>query len=82
MTEATSEIRERYSALSTEVADHLFRYHVLDAPIITDGEFDELWRELLGIEEAHPELVTRIRPRRRSAAASPPSSSRTTTSSA
>ena len=58
MTEATSEIRERYSALSTEVADHLFRYHVLDAPIITDGEFDELWRELLGMEEAHPELVT------------------------
>jgi DNA ligase (NAD+) len=51
-------IRERYAALSTEVADHLFRYHVLDAPIITDGEFDELWRELLGIEEAHPELVT------------------------
>jgi DNA ligase (NAD+) len=58
VSEPTPEIRERYAALSTEVADHLFRYHVLDAPIITDGEFDELWRELLGIEEAHPEFVT------------------------
>ncbi|MDN5858023.1 MAG: NAD-dependent DNA ligase LigA [Pseudonocardia sp.] len=58
MTEPTTAIRERYAALATEVADHLFRYHVLDAPIVSDGQFDELWRELLALEEAHPALVT------------------------
>lgn len=49
---------KRYSELVPEVTQHLFRYHVLDAPVISDGQFDELWRELLALEEAHPELVT------------------------
>jgi DNA ligase, NAD-dependent len=58
VSEPTPEIRERYTALSAEVSDHLFRYHVLDAPIISDGEFDALWRELLELEETYPSLVT------------------------
>ncbi|HEY0816106.1 MAG TPA: NAD-dependent DNA ligase LigA, partial [Pseudonocardia sp.] len=51
-------VRERYSQLAEEVRGHRFRYYVLDAPVLSDGQFDELWRELLAIEEAHPELVT------------------------
>jgi DNA ligase (NAD+) len=51
-------VRERYARLSEEVAGHQFRYYVLDAPVLSDGQFDELWRELLALEEAHPELVT------------------------
>nr|WP_156819365.1 NAD-dependent DNA ligase LigA [Pseudonocardia sp. HH130630-07] len=50
--------RERHAQLATEVADHQFRYYVLDAPVVSDGQFDELWHELLALEEAHPELVT------------------------
>ncbi len=50
--------RERHARLSEEVAGHQFRYYVLDAPVLSDGQFDELWRELLALEEAHPELVT------------------------
>jgi DNA ligase (NAD+) len=51
-------VRERYVQLAEEVRGHRFRYYVLDAPVLSDGQFDELWRELLAIEEAHPELVT------------------------
>ncbi|MGD9989471.1 NAD-dependent DNA ligase LigA [Pseudonocardia sp.] len=50
--------RERHSALATEVADHQFRYYVLDTPVVSDGQFDELWRELVALEERHPDLVT------------------------
>jgi DNA ligase (NAD+) len=50
--------RERHARLAAEVADHQFRYYVLDSPVISDGQFDELWRELLALEAEHPELVT------------------------
>ncbi len=52
------EVRERHARLATEVADHQFRYYVLDSPVISDGQFDALWRELVGLEERYPELVT------------------------
>ena len=58
MTEPTSEARERHAQLSTEIADHQFRYYVLSTPAVSDGQFDELWQELLGLEERYPELVT------------------------
>jgi DNA ligase (NAD+) len=52
------DVRERHAALATEVADHQFRYYVLDAPVVSDGQFDELWRELIALEEEFPELRT------------------------
>ena len=51
-------MRDRHARLAAEVADHQFRYYVLDAPVISDGQFDALWRELVELESAHPELVT------------------------
>ncbi|MHA6627581.1 NAD-dependent DNA ligase LigA [Pseudonocardia sichuanensis] len=53
-----TDVRERHAQLAAEVADHQFRYYVLDAPAISDGQFDALWRELVELESAHPELVT------------------------
>ena len=44
--------RERHARLAAEVADHQFRYYVLDAPIVSDGQFDALWRELRGARGA------------------------------
>lgn len=58
MPDLPPEIRERHARLATEVADHQFRYYVLDAPVVSDGRFDELWRELLAIEAEYPGLVT------------------------
>ena len=53
-----TDARARHAELAAEVADHQFRYYVLDAPIVSDGQFDALWRELLALEEQYPELVT------------------------
>ncbi|MHA6796053.1 NAD-dependent DNA ligase LigA [Pseudonocardia bannensis] len=61
----TPDVRERHAQLATEVADHQFRYYVLDAPVISDGQFDELWRELVALEEEYPELVTPDSPTQR-----------------
>ena len=33
-------------------------YHVEDAPELTDPEYDQLFRELVAVETAHPELIT------------------------
>src|SRR3954470_3823430 len=50
--------RERHARLAAEIADHQFRYYVLDAPVVSDGQFDTLWRELVALEEQYPELAT------------------------
>jgi len=44
-------------------ADHA--YYVLDNPVLSDAEYDRLMRELLALEEAHPELATDDSPTRR-----------------
>jgi DNA ligase (NAD+) len=55
-----------------EVLDyHLYRYHVLDDPEITDAEYDAVYDELVRLEEANPELVTSDSPTQRVGA--PPS---------
>src|SRR3954463_675813 len=55
-----------------EVLDyHLYRYHVLDEPEVTDAEYDALYDELARLEEAHPELVAADSPTQ--AAGAPPS---------
>jgi DNA ligase (NAD+) len=58
VTEAPPEARERHAALSAEIADHQFRYYVLSSPAVSDGQFDELWQELVALEERYPGLVT------------------------
>jgi DNA ligase (NAD+) len=47
---------ERYASLVREIADHDYRYYVLDDPIIDDRAYDALYRELLDLETTHPEL--------------------------
>jgi DNA ligase (NAD+) len=55
---ADQQIEQRAEALRTEIAEHNRRYHTLDAPTISDGEFDALVRELRALEEEFPELIT------------------------
>jgi DNA ligase (NAD+) len=47
---------QRAKELRELVDYHLYRYHVLDDPEISDAEFDRLWDELVDIEREHPEL--------------------------
>ena len=55
-TSAKSEARRAIAELSEMIRDHQFRYYVLDKPIISDGEFDALLKELKSLETQHPEL--------------------------
>src|SRR5262245_60761838 len=55
---APDEVRARAAALAEEVDGHRQRYHNLDAPTITDGEYDALIGELRDIEDQYPELRT------------------------
>ena len=56
---------ERLEGLREQIRLHAHRYYVLDDPIISDGEYDELFRQLLEIEARHPELVTADSPSHR-----------------
>jgi DNA ligase (NAD+) len=62
---------ERIVELRELVDYHLYRYHVLDDPEISDPEFDRLWDELLALEREHPGLQTPDSPTQRIGA--PPS---------
>jgi len=45
------------------------RYYVLDAPTLSDAEYDRLFRELTELEAEHPDLITPDSPTRRVGAA-------------
>src|SRR5580765_8440972 len=64
VSESTPEVRERHAELSAEIADHQFRYYVLAAPAVSDGQFDQLWRELVELEQRYPELAGPASPTR------------------
>ena len=68
---ATSDLENRAAVLRTEIERHLYRYHVLDDPEVSDAEYDRLFDELQALEDEHPELATPDSPTRRVGA--PPS---------
>ena len=56
---------QRIAALRAELREHNHRYYVLDAPIVSDAEYDALMRELRALEATHPELLTADSPTQR-----------------
>ncbi|GGK59468.1 NAD-dependent DNA ligase LigA [Ornithinimicrobium pekingense] len=48
--------RHRWTDLVEQIRAHQFAYYVKDAPVISDGEFDALVRDLEALEEEHPGL--------------------------
>jgi len=57
--------RERIAQLRDQINYHNYRYYVLDDPVISDQEYDELFAELQKLEEQFPELVTPDSPTQR-----------------
>jgi DNA ligase (NAD+) len=55
----------RAAQLRAQIAQHDYRYYVLDDPLIADVEYDRLMQELRALEAAHPELVTSDSPTQR-----------------
>jgi len=58
-------VENRMKELHTLLEYHNRRYYQLDAPEITDAEYDELFRELTALEEKYPGLVTADSPTQR-----------------
>ena len=58
----------RYEELKAQINFHNYRYHVLDAPVISDLEYDRLLNELKKIEAEHPEWITTDSPTQRTGA--------------
>lgn len=61
----TEPVKAELESLRQQVRDHNHRYYVLDAPQISDAQFDALYRRLEALEAAHPELVTPDSPTQR-----------------
>jgi DNA ligase (NAD+) len=68
---ASSKVEQRAAELRDVLDYHLYRYHVLDDPEVTDAEYDVIYDELVRLEEANPDLVTKDSPTQRVGA--PPS---------
>lgn len=54
--EVPPEVRARVEELRALIREADHRYYVLDDPDLTDTQYDELYRELIALEEAHPAL--------------------------
>jgi DNA ligase (NAD+) len=55
-TRTRADAAERVEELRKQLDHHLYRYHVLDDPEISDAEYDRLYDELKELEAEHPEL--------------------------
>ena len=62
---ATKDLQTRAGGLRRKINLHNYRYHVLDDPLISDSEFDQLLQKLKQLEQEHPELVTPDSPTQR-----------------
>ena len=56
---------ERVEELRRLVEHHLYRYHVLDDPELSDAAYDVLYDELVALEEQNPDLRTPDSPTQR-----------------
>ncbi|WP_247869616.1 NAD-dependent DNA ligase LigA [Herbaspirillum sp. ST 5-3] len=57
--------QERAAWLKVELNRHSHAYYVLDKPTIPDAEYDKMFRELVELEQAHPDLITSDSPTQR-----------------
>src|SRR2546430_1599171 len=66
---AVTSVEKRIAELRGRIEKANYEYHVLDQPTISDEAYDALMRELRGLEEKHPDLVTPESPTQRVGAA-------------
>jgi len=59
------DINKKIEQLRSEIRRHDYLYYVQSQPVITDQQYDALFAELKGLEQAHPELVTADSPTQR-----------------
>ena len=60
-----SKLNKRYVSIQERIRSHDYEYYILDDPLISDHEYDELFKELKEIESEHPEWITPESPSQR-----------------
>lgn len=60
-----SDVKQQISELRQQIEAHNYAYFVLNDPVISDAQYDELYRQLLELERKHPELITSNSPTQR-----------------
>lgn len=58
-------VSQQIAELKTRIDELNYAYYVLDNPLISDAQYDELYQALLKLEAAHPELITADSPTQR-----------------
>jgi len=64
-----NQLKQRIEKLRAEINHHNYRYYVLDSPEVSDAEYDEMMRELQGLEAEYPRFLTPDSPTQRVGAA-------------
>src|SRR3954452_11042883 len=62
---AATDTEQRLQELRAEIERHLYAYHVLDDPEVSDAEYARLYDALVALEAEHPDLVTPDSPTQR-----------------
>ncbi len=68
----TRKVRDEIASLRAAIDHHNYRYHVLDDPDVSDGEYDALFDRLHALEIEHPDLITADSPTQRVGSAPQP----------
>ncbi len=58
MASSREETKREVLNLREQLEKHNYHYYVLDNPVISDAEYDRLFRRLLELEKAHPEFAS------------------------
>jgi DNA ligase (NAD+) len=61
--------KKEIAALRAKINEHNYQYYVLDSPLISDAEYDQLFQRLRALEAASPHLITPDSPTQRVGAA-------------
>lgn len=56
---------ERAEELRAQIRQHAHRYYILDDPVVSDAQYDALVKELIALEDEHPDLITPDSPTQR-----------------
>jgi DNA ligase (NAD+) len=64
-TDISRDAFQKIQHLRSTIDEHNYRYYVLDAPVISDAQYDQLFRELQALEKQHPDKITPDSPTQR-----------------
>ena len=65
MPKPSNTIIKKIAELKKKINEHNYRYHLLDAPLISDAAYDKLFRDLEDLEKQYPELIGNDSPTQR-----------------